>query len=225
MSRKKINISDLNLKKIGGRVAYIRIKNGLNQEEFGKKIGITKSNVSSIENHLYEPSYQPIVQIIEKFKLNPVWFLIGEGDPVLSRENGWVEENQPLYEGASPENRMASDPKPPEYEPHGGWKPQTDPKGWEMLGKVHAILTSGGIYARALAANIDAFHQAIEMVDQLNAINEKYENILNRINDLFNINANLSEKVIHLETRIKKSTQIRETDPEEQKEALLKKRA
>lgn len=83
MSRKKINISELNLKKIGGRIAYVRIKEDLSQEDFGKNIGLSKSNVSCFENHKYEPSFQAIVKIIEHYKINSDWLLFEQGDPYI----------------------------------------------------------------------------------------------------------------------------------------------
>lgn len=87
MSRKKINISELNLNKIGGRIALIRDQSGLNQEQFGENIGLSKSNISQIENHIFKPSYDSLVKIIEHYNINPVWLLTGEGEMIRQRNN------------------------------------------------------------------------------------------------------------------------------------------
>jgi hypothetical protein len=43
MSRKKLHISDINLNKIGGRLAFIRIKKGSTHKEFADLLGISAS--------------------------------------------------------------------------------------------------------------------------------------------------------------------------------------
>lgn len=86
MSRKKIDISKLKFDNIGDRVAFIRAKNDESQEVFGKCIGISKGNVSNLENHKYDPSYLSLNKIVEKYKVSPVWLLTGEGDPYIKLE-------------------------------------------------------------------------------------------------------------------------------------------
>lgn len=77
MSRKKIHISELNLKKVGHRIALLRLEEGLTQDQFAKITGLSKSNVSGIENHKYEPSFKAITKIVGFFKVNPEWILFG----------------------------------------------------------------------------------------------------------------------------------------------------
>lgn len=81
MSRKKPDISQINLKKIGGRFTFVRLFYEQEQEEFANNLGISISNVSNIENHKYKPSFEPLKNLLEKYKVNPVWLLTGEGDP------------------------------------------------------------------------------------------------------------------------------------------------
>ncbi|MGD9161344.1 MAG: helix-turn-helix transcriptional regulator [Desulfobacteraceae bacterium] len=81
MSRKKIDISQINMDKIGGRFTYVRLFYGQNQGEFAKNIGLSVSNVSNIENHKYEPSFEPLRKLIEIYKVNPIWLLSGEDEP------------------------------------------------------------------------------------------------------------------------------------------------
>lgn len=80
MSRKKIDISELNLKLIGGRIAYLRISNGLTQESLSESIGISKGNISALENNKYEPSAKAIVKISKLFQVTTDWILIGDNE-------------------------------------------------------------------------------------------------------------------------------------------------
>ena len=95
MSRKKTKLSELNLKKIGHRIAFIRLKAGEKQEEFGKRVEISKGNVSDMENCKHNPSYIPIVRIIEKYSVNPEWLLFGEGDIYNKDKGGDIPEGDP----------------------------------------------------------------------------------------------------------------------------------
>jgi len=80
MSRKKVQISELDLKKVGGRIAYIRLLKDQNQDQFSSNVGISKGNLSGLENHKYEPSFQLIVKILEHYQVNSGWLLLGEGE-------------------------------------------------------------------------------------------------------------------------------------------------
>ena len=78
MSRKKALISELDLSKIGGRIAYLRLSNGLTQAEFSKKTGISRGNVSGLESNKYEPSAKAIVKLVELFNVTADWILFGD---------------------------------------------------------------------------------------------------------------------------------------------------
>lgn len=86
MSRKKIQITDLNASIVGDRFTFVRLKAGLKQDEFAKYIDISKTTSSNIENHKHEPSFSAIKNIIQKFNLNPIWLLTGEGDPYIYKD-------------------------------------------------------------------------------------------------------------------------------------------
>ena len=77
MSRKKTQISELKLEKIGGRIAYIRLTNNLSQAQFSEKTGLSRGNVSGLESHKYEPSYKAITTIIDLFDVDSNWLLFG----------------------------------------------------------------------------------------------------------------------------------------------------
>ena len=87
MSRKKIQISELDLNKIGCRIAYIRLFNNEGQDVFAVKSGLSKSNVSGLENHKYEPSFKAMVKISETYSINANWLLFGKGDIFLDNDS------------------------------------------------------------------------------------------------------------------------------------------
>ncbi len=51
------------------RVSELRKKRGLSQEEFAKKILVSRQTVSSIENGVYNPSLELAFAIAEVFEL------------------------------------------------------------------------------------------------------------------------------------------------------------
>lgn len=61
------------------RVKSIRQKFGLNQEDFGKRIGIGKTSVSKLESGENNPSEQTIMLICREFEINEEWLRTGEG--------------------------------------------------------------------------------------------------------------------------------------------------
>lgn len=75
----KNQISEQLVQEVGGRITFIRLSYGLKQAEFCDMIGISKGNLSDLENSRYIPSYQAIVKIIDHFKVNPHWLLSGKG--------------------------------------------------------------------------------------------------------------------------------------------------
>lgn len=51
------------------RVSELRKKHGMSQEEFAKKILVSRQTVSSIENGVYNPSLELAFAIAEVFEL------------------------------------------------------------------------------------------------------------------------------------------------------------
>ncbi|MCX0353448.1 helix-turn-helix transcriptional regulator [Clostridium perfringens] len=62
------------------RVKILRKRLGLTQEEFGKKINIGRSNLSSIESGRTNLSNRVVSDICEKFKVNEDWLRYGKGE-------------------------------------------------------------------------------------------------------------------------------------------------
>ena len=61
------------------RLKELRTLRGLTQEEFGKKIGQSKSNISKYENNILEPNMQTLNLMANFFDVS-VYYLIGNTD-------------------------------------------------------------------------------------------------------------------------------------------------
>jgi transcriptional regulator with XRE-family HTH domain len=106
MSRRNIQISGLDLSKIGSRIAFIRLKSGLTQDQFAKRTGLKKSNISGLENNKYEPSASAIIKIVESFDVTADWLLFGEtaqkineNPEPLPQKQSVITEHQDIVKG------------------------------------------------------------------------------------------------------------------------------
>ena len=70
---------------IGSRIKQIRKDSGLTQGEFGSRIGISLSGVSSLEIGKNTPSEQTIRAICSEFNVNRDWLVDGIGAMEASR--------------------------------------------------------------------------------------------------------------------------------------------
>ena len=96
MSRKKILISELNLKKIGGRIAFLRIKNGFTLAQLSEKTGISRGNLSGLESNKFDPSVKTIVKLIELFNISADWLLFGKENSEPNSVNKIIIEHQDI---------------------------------------------------------------------------------------------------------------------------------
>lgn len=64
---------------IGERISLLRKSLGLNQEEFGKRINVTRSAVSNYEKGLRNIMDRVISDICREFYVNEEWLRNGEG--------------------------------------------------------------------------------------------------------------------------------------------------
>lgn len=62
------------------RLRLLRKKLELNQEEFGKRIGIGKTSVSKLESGENNPSEQTVILICREFNVNEEWLRSGKGE-------------------------------------------------------------------------------------------------------------------------------------------------
>jgi transcriptional regulator with XRE-family HTH domain len=64
---------------LNNRIKEVRKKIGLSQEEFGKRLSITKASISRIESGINNPSDQTIKLICSEFNVNEEWLRTGAG--------------------------------------------------------------------------------------------------------------------------------------------------
>lgn len=66
------------------RVKEIRLTLNLTLKEFGKKLGVTSSSISLIENGNRKVTDQMILAICREFDVNETWLRTGEGNAFIS---------------------------------------------------------------------------------------------------------------------------------------------
>lgn len=102
------------------RMIVIRKKAGLNQEQFAKRLGLSRSFVNQVETGKKNISDRTISDICREFHVNETWFRTGEGEmsipspssvvDVLAIEYHLSQQDRALIEkflGMRPEMRQA----------------------------------------------------------------------------------------------------------------------
>lgn len=74
------------------RLKELRKKLGLNQEEFGLKIGLTRSAICNYENGSRAIMEQTIISICREFNVNRVWLVDGVGDMFTNLPETIIDE-------------------------------------------------------------------------------------------------------------------------------------
>lgn len=62
------------------RIKELRKYMGLSQEEFGNRLGISKSAISKIEKGDFEPAQRTIKAICREFNVSYAWLVDGKGE-------------------------------------------------------------------------------------------------------------------------------------------------
>lgn len=83
---------------INERIKEVRSKSGLTLVEFGKKIGLTKSTVSRMEQVGYSVIPQNIQLICNAFNVSEDWLLYGTGKMYTSNEDAVMEKVSKMYD-------------------------------------------------------------------------------------------------------------------------------
>lgn len=65
---------------IGERIKFVRKNNNLNQKDFSKRLGISQTHVSKIENNVENPSDTLLLLISYMFVVNTEWLKTGNGN-------------------------------------------------------------------------------------------------------------------------------------------------
>lgn len=72
------------------RVKQIRKFFKLNQEDFGKRLGVTKAAISKIEASINQVTDQMLKLICKEFNINQVWLMTGEGEMFSDDEDVYM---------------------------------------------------------------------------------------------------------------------------------------
>ena len=65
---------------MNSRINTIRKQVGLTQEEFGKRLNLSRNYVWMLERGEREPSDRTVMDICDKFRVNESWLRFGEGE-------------------------------------------------------------------------------------------------------------------------------------------------
>lgn len=92
--RKEVNILDFG--KYGncleGRLYAIRKDKKLSQEEFGNRIGISRSAICNYESRIRPVSNQVILAVCREFNIDELWMRNGVGNPYKPKKDGVIEQ-------------------------------------------------------------------------------------------------------------------------------------
>lgn len=69
------------------RIKEVRRSLGLSQEEFGRRLGITKSAVSRIESSSNGASGQTVKSICREFSIDYAWLTTGQGEMFVENDD------------------------------------------------------------------------------------------------------------------------------------------
>lgn len=78
--------------KLNNRIKSIRKALGLSQKDFGKKIGISDTAVSKLENGERNPSEQTLKSICREFNVDYFWLTEGKGEMFTAIPETIVDE-------------------------------------------------------------------------------------------------------------------------------------
>lgn len=86
---------------IGDRVKKVRQYSGLNQTDFGAKIGVSSASISKIEKGINNPADRTLRLISSEFGISRHWLETGEGDMIDPRALEDIEMLVKAMEGHS----------------------------------------------------------------------------------------------------------------------------
>lgn len=79
-------------------VAEIRSKEGLTQEKFCKKLGISRSYLAALEGGHRQPSVSLVRNLLHTFKIRKAWFDQGVGEMKSEEEPNFIKKYFPTRE-------------------------------------------------------------------------------------------------------------------------------
>lgn len=82
---------------IGERLLLLRKQLNLSQDDFGARIGVVRSSISSLEGGRRNPSDQTILSICREFHVNEQWLRSGEGEMFSPDATDLIDEMSKQY--------------------------------------------------------------------------------------------------------------------------------
>ena len=83
------------------RIKELRHELKMSQEDFGKKLGVTKSAISRIEKKVYNVTDSMIKLICREFNVNYIWLVDGTGDMFMDYESSVMDRIEQIMFGES----------------------------------------------------------------------------------------------------------------------------
>ncbi len=91
------------------RLKELRKTLGLNQEDFGSKIGLTRSAICNYENGSRTLMEQTIISICREFNVNRVWLVEGTGDMFTNLPETILDELALQFDLSEEEKGLVAD--------------------------------------------------------------------------------------------------------------------
>ena len=82
---------------IGERIRLIRKETGLNQTDFGEKVGLRQSSLGQIESGVRNATDRTIILICEKYGVREEWLRNGTGEMFLESDSTIVSQLSSEY--------------------------------------------------------------------------------------------------------------------------------
>lgn len=74
-------------KSVGSRIKSVREKSGLNQKDFGRRLGVSLPTINRVENNHRLPDVSLVVRMFDEFGCDLKWLLTGKDDSVEGGES------------------------------------------------------------------------------------------------------------------------------------------
>lgn len=90
------------------RIKEIRLNRGFSQEEFGKRLGVTKSTISNIETGRFNLTDSMVKLICKEFNVDETWLRTGEGnmEPTVSQAEAYRRAADAVATGSHEMDRI-----------------------------------------------------------------------------------------------------------------------
>lgn len=174
---------------IGDRIK--RIRNLLSREDFGKRIGVSKTTIQNYETKDMVPKGKVIQKIVEEFGVSVEWLLTGAGEPWPSAGGDGLyvagKREEKVIDGA----RFRIQHVTPEsvIETADQRRGEVRDSGVSSFGKASDSLRE--IYDKAdpviriaLEANLEAFKLASKMISDYRMMEERVSNLEDKVAEL-----------------------------------------